>query len=365
VWGEPENEDRNAEAYAGAVDHYLSPSRHDAVKTMWEEPATRRMLTHALSRIETKGGFQVLDIGCGTGDGLSLLLSTPACQRWGRGATAFRYVGLDLDPELLAAGRRMFTHLNAHFVRGDMRDRVPAGNYDLYLSCGVPYSHLTPEELEQTLKNLFSAARTSRRPSAVVVDVLGRYSIEWTSRWDNRRWPYRMSFFATDRSVARTNMTFYSGAELRALVERAAAGASCPLRGVDTYDRSIAVGRHTTTGEFNPDLPPYRTLVNGLANPNVTVDWESLFFNVSIPNAPRPVTEFFDGFSRAWNELVLAMRRSSEMVNDSSLVMKVMQPMLASGLERLEATKQRGLGVGHSLTAIAYTDPSVDHCGEC
>jgi hypothetical protein len=32
----------------------------------------------------------------------------------------------------------------------------------------------------------------------LVVDVLGRYSLEWTTRWDRTRWDYRMSFFATD-----------------------------------------------------------------------------------------------------------------------------------------------------------------------
>ncbi len=61
--------------YAGAVDHYLSPDRHDAVKRLWEEPATRKLLDDALGYLMEDGPLRVLDVGCGGGDGLSLLRS--------------------------------------------------------------------------------------------------------------------------------------------------------------------------------------------------------------------------------------------------------------------------------------------------
>lgn len=39
-------------AYAGAVDHYLSPRRKDAVKRFWEEPATRALLARATAGLD-------------------------------------------------------------------------------------------------------------------------------------------------------------------------------------------------------------------------------------------------------------------------------------------------------------------------
>ncbi|MFF9581289.1 hypothetical protein [Streptomyces achromogenes] len=65
-----------------------------------------------------------------------------------------------------------------------MREYIPDEPYDLYFSSGVPYSHLTPRELTDVLSRIFTAVRRNRTCSVVVVDVLGRYSIEWADRWD-------------------------------------------------------------------------------------------------------------------------------------------------------------------------------------
>lgn len=348
-----------AGAYAGAVDHYLSPSRRDAVKILWEEPATRTLLDEVVGRLADNTMMRVLDVGCGAGDGLSLLRSAPGCRQRTLAPTGFNYVGLDFDEQLLDAARLLHGDAdNVRFVHGDVRDGVPAGAYDLYLSCGVPYSHLTEVELEQVLVSLFAAARGNANPAAIMVDVLGRYSIEWTSRWDQQRWPYRMSFFDSDQPAASADMTCYSGAELKAVLRQAADLADCQLTGIACRDRSIMVGRHTSTGEFASDLPPYRTLVNDLVDPDRDADYDQLLFDIALPEAPAPIAEFFRDFSRDWNALITDIRRYSLEATSRDQVTAVLQPMLASGLERLEATRQRGLGVGHSLTAVAYTRPA-------
>jgi SAM-dependent methyltransferase len=349
-----------SDAYGGAVDHYLSPDRRDAVKCLWEEPATRKLLDDAVGRLAGDGPLRVLDVGCGAGDGLSLLRSAPRSRRRPGVLGSLHYTGLDLDENLLDAARRLHGETdNIQFLHGDVRSEIPAGAFDMYLSFGVPYSHLTVTELRQVLRNIFAAARANPRPVVVIVDVLGRYSIEWTSRWENERWPYRMSFFRSERTAASTDMTCYSGADLRATIRDAAHQAGCPLSEIDCYDRSIMVGRHTTTGGFTPNLRPYRQLVNDLVDPDVDVDYDQLLFDVTLPGAPSPIPEFFSDFSRTWNALITQVREFSHMATSHDHITRVLQPMLAHGLERLESVTQQCLGVGHSLAAVAYTQPAA------
>lgn len=347
-----------SEGYSGALDHYLSPARRDAVKIMWEEPATQRVFDDAIAHLPAKAGpLRVLDIGCGVGDALRLLCSAPQSQHRTLPAGNVRYTGVDLNEDLLTAARWLHGDTpDMALICDDMRNYA-ASEFDLCLSTGVPYSHLHPTELEDVLARLFSTARQHVQPTAVVVDVLARYSIEWTSQWQRQRWPYRMSFFATEQAAASTDMTCYSGAELRAVVSAAAERAGCPLDCIDCYDRSILVGRHSTTAEFTPGLRPYRQLVNDLLNPEVEVNYDDLLFDLTLPNAPASITTFFTEYIRDWNMLINHVRELGRSEVSAAHVAGVLQPMLAHGLNRLETRHQRGLGVGHSLMAVAYTRP--------
>jgi len=270
---------------------------------------------------------------------------------------------------------------------GDMREAVPDQPFDLYLSCGVPYSHLTRPELRRSLKNIFSAVRRNRTRSAVVVDVLGRYSIEWPCNWPFDRWMYRMSFFNTADEMPSTEMSVYSADELNLVLRQAADDAKCDLTDIEFFDRSIMVGRHTTTGEYNPDIPRYRTLVNSLMDPSRQTDLSQLLFDVPPHDAPPNVAGFFRSFSVSWNALIgeaaahlgesydtpntldhphvhgltaeLENHRSAG--NGVDFRPAVAEPTLAGYLRRLETTSQQGLGVGHSLTAIAYLGEDRTH----
>lgn len=348
--------DGAASGYAGAVDHYTSPRRRDAVKRHWEEPATRRLLQGVVSRLGGAEGrpLRVLDVGCGAGGGLSLLRSTAALRD-----RALEYVGLDLDPHLLAVARaRHARDPDVAFVRGDIRDGVPVRGVDLYLSTGVPYSHLTRAELEETLAGVFGAARHHPRPVAVVIDVLGRYSVEWPDRWDRSRWTYRMSFFEGEQDPPTARMTCYGGAELRALVERAARSADCGPVSVTCHDRSVLVGRHTSTGEYAPGLPPYRDLVNALWDPRTRVDLAELRADPDLPAGPARVDDFHARFAVAWNARLERAEARAAAARDEREIAADVQPALASELASLEAAMERGLGVGHSLTAVALVAPA-------
>ncbi len=343
------------DAYAGAVDHYTSPTRRDWVKRAWEEPELVRVLDRAVRASAQAGTLDVLDVGCGAGVALELLRATPTLTA--PGAPDVRYLGIDLDPELLRVAATRFGDPATRFLQADVTDGVPELPHDLYLSTGVPYSHLTRDQLRRVVSDVLAAARRHPRPTALVIDVLGRYSIEWTLRWPATRWDYRMSFFATDQELGSTPMSTYGGAELEELVREAAEVADCDLERIELVDRSLVVGRHTATGEYTPGLRNYRQLLNDLADPDRLVDLAALrLADLELPDAPEAVTRFFTGFVARWDAR-LDLAETQRQGHRDSEVAAVLQPALAEDLKALELAAQPGLGVGHSLTATVVTAP--------
>ena len=354
---------RDATPYAGAVDHYTSAARRDWVKRAWEEPAFRRHLDAALGRAAALGlarDLDVLDLGCGTGVGLDLLLGTRAV---GAGTVRVaRYTGLDLDPALLAVARDRLagpdgppTGVGAvDLVEGDLADVPEVGPRDLVLSSGVPLSHLPPDELGPALTRLVARATAPERPALLVIDVLGRWSLEWTSRWDRTRWEYRMSFFASEAAASATPMTTWDGADLERTVRAAVAAAGRAVRDLVRVDRSLGVGRHTTTREYTPDLPRLRGLIDVLAEADepegVAAVAARLHLDPALPAAPAVVLDAHRRFIAAWNALVApAADPAGEVARAPGA-----GAALATALRALEADLEPlGLGLGHSLTLFA------------
>ena len=339
----------SGDPYAGARDHYTSRERRDWVKRAWEEPSFRRHLDRALRDGRRAGlgrDLDVLDVGCGTGVVHDLLRGTPALLDGTVDLT--RYTGLDLDDDLLAVARGRLGGPGVRFVRAAMQDAPATGPHDLIISSGVPYSHLEPDGLLGTLAHLLRVALTEGRATLLVVDVLGRYSLEWTSQWDHPRWDYRMSFFATDADVTSTPMTTWSGSELSAVIDAAAAAASARVVQQRLVDRSLAVGRHTMTGEYTPGLPRLRDGVDELAGTPAdrAIDDRSragLRIELELPAAPAEVLAHHVRFTSAWNAALDAPAKDG--------------PSLAEHLRAVEADHEAaGLGVGHSLTAFVLVE---------
>jgi len=350
-------------AYAGAVEHYTSAARRDWVKRDWEEPAFQRHLEANLRAARAAGlrtDLDILDLGCGTGVALDLLLANPSLVD---GTFRLdRYTGIDLDAALLAvAGERFASDARVGFEVGDLRAVPPTGPHDLVLSTGVPLSHLEPDALAPALERVLRVATSAGRSALVVIDVLGRWSLEWTTRWDQHRWDYRMSFFATDTAASSTPMTTWDGEELRACILQATTSVGCEVLDLTLVDRSLAVGRHTSTGDYTPGLPRLRDLVNGLAAPGSTLDVEDLRIGLDLPSAPEAVQAHHTAFLAAWNAQIDAFAAAERTGPDaraatSQAAPAPAEPRLALA-ERLRALEERfeiaGLGVGHSLTAFA------------
>ncbi|WP_030675682.1 class I SAM-dependent methyltransferase [Streptomyces sp. NRRL B-1347] len=340
------------DAYAPGLDHYASRHRRDAVKTLWEEPVTFSILQAALSQVPKSTSLSVMDIGCGAGEGLHLLRALHATRALTE-LPRITYRGLDLDEGLLRlAARTHHEEDDAEFWHGDIRADLPEDHFDLYLSCGVPYSHLTAEELQAALTQVFAAVRRNRTRSVLVVDVLGRYSLEWVSRWDRARWPYRMSFFQSSQEARDVPMTFWDAGGLRDCIRQAARNAGGRIARQQLFDRSIMVGRHTATGQFNSRLAPYRTLVN-LLEDGAAVALDDLRAPAVPEQAPPVQRAFFSQLFTQWNDVLDAAGASDRV---RRLPAAVGGPMVARGLRAVEHRLSPGLGVGHSLSAVVTID---------
>jgi len=254
---------------------------------------------------DKEGKLRVLDVGSGTGDGY-VLLSTLLSEEGSLGSSYdLDYLGIDISAQMVETASNLYGNQNnVRFECADIRTSQLEGPFDVYLSCGVPYSHLTHDELCQALKMIVTNACENSCRCAVVVDVLGRYSIEWTPKWKESRWDYRMSFFESEGDAEATWMSFYSHQHLQKIVQQAADVVGCQVEKFEFFDRSIMVGRHSSTGEFNPGLPQYRDLVNSLLDPSLETELSQLIFRVELGSAPEHILDFFGQFSGWWNSLV-------------------------------------------------------------
>ncbi len=292
---------------SNAVEHYLSKSRRDGVKVEWEEQFSRSVFKQAISSFEKSKGdkLKVLDVGSGTGDGYILLSQLLSNDKDISKRYELDYLGIDISPQMVETSRNLYAkESNVRFECADIRTRSFTETFDIYLSCGVPYSHLTNEELYEALKTIVRNVCENRSRCAVVVDVLGRYSIEWIPKWKESRWDYAMTFFQSEGDAEATWMSFYSHHQLQKIMQQAVNQVGCPVQKFEFFDRSIMVGRHTSTRQFNPKLPQYRDLVNSLLDPSLETDLSKLIFQVELDSAPEYILDFFRKFSGWWNTLV-------------------------------------------------------------
>jgi SAM-dependent methyltransferase len=315
-----------------------------------EEVVSHKNFASAVRRLRLPAGrpLRVLDIGSGVGDGFALLTESHGDLAPVAAGHRLDYVGLDGDPDMVQTATALHSVPGPTFRVGDMRDRLPEGDFDLYLSCGVPYSHLTAEEVTEVIANIMRRILDAGRRAAVIVDVLGRFSIEWMRNWQSRRWNYAMTFFEDTTERLEQQMTFFDRTSLGEAIAAAARSTGAQPAELDFTDRSILVGRHTATRAFNPSIPPYRTLINDLARDPSSVSLPELYFEPPTAGAPPEILHFFRTLAGSWNELL------DQAATGPGKRMRA----LASALLGCETREQRGLGVGHSLTATVIIDAS-------
>jgi len=383
--------------------------KHDNVRTYWEDQLTRSVLRPFLSKLVTHRQNQgkklrILDLGCGTGQGYELVTKIEK-RDLDLGLQHDRvlpedeiecYLGLDLCQEMVDKGNEIFEYKpNVKLRRADLREHLDAVKeekpFDIYFSSYASLSHLNKPHLVQLLKDICSH---SSNGSLIILDFLGRYSIEWPDYWNvkteaEKIRDYSMSYLYSelnqDVEVEHFPVRFWTGEEVENLVEELIMETKAQVEILKKYDRSILTGRHTDTQQYNPKLKPIRRTVNRLHEDYMRTDLSELIIDASIvPEQPK-VVSFLVELISSWNILVsfcqkkleknallteledwseysshlqFALMHIDRVIADTGWMWygepraNIIEPQLGYALRSLEINMQKGIGCGHSLVAI-------------
>lgn len=383
--------------------------KHDNVRTYWEDQLTRFVLRPFLSELVTNRLSQgkklrILDLGCGTGQGYELITKIDK-RDLDLGLQHDRvlpeeeievYLGLDLCQEMVDKGNEIFKD-NAHinFKQADLREGLDAVKeekpFDIYFSSYASMSHLDKHHLVQLLKDI---CNHSSNESLIILDFLGRYSIEWPDYWNveteaEKIRDYSMSYLYFESEgnaeIEHFPVRFWTGDEVEYLVEEIFLETKIQIELLKKFDRSILIGRHTDTKLYNHALNPIRKVVNCLHENYMRTDLSDLIINTAIiPNHPL-ATPFLNELIKSWNILVnycqqrfedhmsltklegwsefpshlqFVLMNIDRVITDTGWMWygepraNIIEPQLGYALRNLEIKLQKGFGCGHGLVAI-------------
>ncbi|MDY6796859.1 MAG: class I SAM-dependent methyltransferase [Actinomycetota bacterium] len=388
--------------------------KYDNVRRYWEDELTRITIRPYLeSLIREKLRFmerlRILDLGCGSGDGFELLSDVSA-----REPSLIDYQVNLISPEILGIYRgvdiseplleqaREYHGINGKmtFEIGDFSQGLPVEQgdrpYDIYFTSYGTLSHLKDEQLVELLADI---AGHSGRHAILICDWLGRYSYEWQELWElEEEADYTMDYVVSyiyqeeeraGKELDHLILRLMSPREVNNLVDRASSKAGREIKPLLMFDRSIFVGRHVDTGDYNRHCQPLRTAVNSLFETNVRTNLETLIADYHPLAGFDEINSFYEKYQMSWNALVqytidLLYHYDSQALDNGmpeipecypDVVREMMQylkniveschwirvgdtraniiePQLGYALRELELKTQRGMGCGHGLVGV-------------
>lgn len=387
--------------------------KHDNVRRYWEDQITRYALHDCMARlVERKrkalSRIRVLDLGAGAGEGYEILSSLRRARHGLAGGEVDIlpaemmgcYKGIDVSEAMVEQGNEIYrSDPKACFELGDLSQGLQAVGddepFDVYFSSYGSLSHLNDSEMAGLVTDIVDHAPDS---FVFVADLIGRYSFEWQCYWDysgedeeNMR-QYSMSWLYPPElmhriEVERFPVRYWAGREFESFMQGALESQGCRIRKKRIWDRSILVGRHMNTCEFNPHAQPIRFAVNSLFQFNRRTDLTGLIFDYAPHEGFGQLNAFFEKIQVAWNALVygsmealehsddedwlslshtdaypdvvkgalVAMRnlvRNTQSFRMGDARANIIEPQLGYHLRNLEVDLGEGLGAGHGLLAI-------------
>lgn len=390
--------------------------KYDNVRRFWEDQLTGLFLRPALNDLVARKTddlqrIRILDLGCGNGDGYDLIMDVntkdPGIYEYITAAiTPDRlqtYLGVDINEELLSQAQDCYgANPKMCFQREDLSNGLPEGitrhdPFDLYFSSYGTWSHFHDD---QAVKLVADIARHAPDRALLVGDWLGRWSYEWQELWDSPLdeeyfMDYRISYIYPEEErdevdVASFPLRLMCRDEIQRIIDRAEKEAGCRIRPVKYFDRSILVGRHLETGDYNPNCPKLRYNINSLFEGYTRTDLENLIVDYVPRQGFDFLNNFFESFFMASNALVqhtielLAGYDPEKGKTESSTSIRAFYPdplkeamhsmqrviegvgwlpwgdvranvietHLGYSLRKLEMELQPGTGMGHSLCGI-------------
>ena len=390
--------------------------KYDNVRRFWEDQVTGIFLRPALNElvIQKKAHLErirVLDLGCGSGDGYDLLMGVtakdPGIYEY---ITAVitpdmleEYAGIEINDELIKQAEADYGHYpKVRFIQDDLSSGLPEfvkkqDPFDIYLTSYGTMSHFHDE---QNVKIISDICRHAPEKALFVGDWLGRYSYEWQDLW---HYPpdqecfmdYRISYVYPEEmrdlaEVAVFPLRIITRDDVMRIMDEAARESGAEIKPLAFFDRSILIGRHMDTGDYNKNCPKLRTQVNSLFEGYVRTDMESLLVDYVPFTGFDHLNNFFEMFFMSCNTLIQytisllseydsetetlrmipdvlpyypeplkeAMHSMRRLIEGAAWLKwgdvraNVIEPHLGYSLRKLEMDMQPGTGMGHSLVGI-------------
>jgi hypothetical protein len=252
------------------------------------------------------------------------------------------------------------------FVEGDF-NQYEFGKeepYDIYLAS---YGTLSHNEDDQTIELLANIARNSRNGSLIIGEWLGRYSYEWQPLWTKElkqdRWmDYVISYLYSEGEQKRKELSSFplklmSKEEVLSIVEQSRKKAGVGIKLRELFDKSIFIGRHIDTAQYNPHCQPMRRAVNSLFEPNVRTDLEHLLIDY-VPKEGFPeVNSFFEKLKTCWNMLAQYGINLLHLVDSGENLPKLNLPEEAQYYPQLKKAMEGMKGVIEGAQGLKIGDP--------
>jgi SAM-dependent methyltransferase len=397
----------------GKYDLYVGnlSGKYDNIRTYWEDQLTRIALRPFLRELverrrQQNRGLRIVDLGCGSGQGYEIVTKIDN-RDLNLGLQHKRvlpkddidlYLGLDISQAMVEKGKALFRNKpHIKFAQQDLREGLgkhksqePA--FDVYYSSYGSLSHLSREGLVSLLGDI---CEHSVDGSIVVLDLIGRNSIEWPDFWSAKTEvekvrEYTMSYLYPEserkhRDIEKFPIRFWTGEEVQELAKELSQDTGVEVEIAKLMDRSILVGRHVDTKEYNSQIKPLRSLCNSLHEDYFRTDLQQLLIDPNIiPDHPQ-VSPFLRHLVESWNILVefcrhrlfhnisltelerwdefpkslqFALMTMDRVIADVGWMWygdpraNIIEPQLGYALRTLEYEMQQGMGCGHGLVAI-------------
>jgi len=391
--------------------------KYDNVRRFWEDQVTSIFMRPALNDLVDRKRrrlqrLRILDLGCGSGDGYDLIMSVttkdPGIYEYITAAITDdmlkEYVGLDLNEDLLSQAEEYYgSDPKMRFVTGDLSDGLPPEimegeePFDLYFTSYGTLSHFHDD---QTIQIVSDICKHAPDYAIFMGDWLGRYSYEWQDLWHHpvdREYfmDYRISYIYPEEErdkheISSFELRLITREEILRIIDEASKACGVKIRPLAFFDRSIFIGRHMDTGDYNRHCPKLRGPVNSLFESYQRTDLETLLVDYAPRKGFGHVNNFFELFFMSCNTLVEytiallssydqstesfgdipqvqpyypeplkeamhTMRRVVEgvaWVNFGDVRANVIESHLAFSLRKLEMELQPGTGMGHGLVGI-------------
>lgn len=391
--------------------------KYDNVRRFWEDQVTAIFLRPFLNDLVARKKkrlerLRILDVGCGSGDGYDLIMGVttkhPGIHDYIVNAVTDdmlkEYVGIDLNENLIQQALEYYgdkpklrfetTDISQGMIPGILGEEPP---FDLYFTSFGTLSHFTSE---QCIKIIADILRHAPDQALFMGDWLGRYTFEWQDLWHHPAdqeyfMDYRISYIYPEEERAAADVAAFPlklvcRREIEDIIKKASQQAGVEIKPLVYFDRSIFIGRHLDTGDYNKNCPKLRGPVNALFETYVRTDLENLLVDYVPRTGFEHLNNFFESFFMSSNALVKytmgllgdydcdtgklectpdilpyypkplqeameTMRRVVEAVGWlkwGDVRANLIESVLGFALRKLEMELQPGTGMGHGLVGI-------------